>query len=83
LETEDEEEFIPYSERGDIPFNFRSYVWLKQYNMFPEPGCWTDQRARFIRLVEWCDKVHSKWKAKQDEINAATAKLNAQLKGVM
>lgn len=50
---------------------FRLYIWLKNYGLFPSPGGFLTQSAKFIRAVEWMDLVAQRWNAKINDENKA------------
>jgi len=42
----------------DGQYLWKAYIWLKNYNIMPGPGSWTEQTSKFIKTVEFCDNVN-------------------------
>jgi hypothetical protein len=58
---------------------FNDYVWFTKYNELPDPGTWKDQKAKFIKVIRWCDMVTARWREMMEERKKAAQKLSQML----
>jgi hypothetical protein len=74
IDSEDQP-FIEQYRRGDVEPYFRAYMWLREYKVLPRAGGLDAQSAHFAKVVDWCDRVVSRWRSKQREREEAAQKL--------
>jgi len=60
---------------------FKYYTFLKNYNIWPIEGGLSEQPAIFIKVIEYCDLVISKFNEIEAERETEKAKITAKQHG--
>ena len=62
---------------------FNAYRWLKNYNILPISAGLSNQSAKFVKMVEFCDIVVARMSKMKDNIREGEAKQAEMLSKMM
>lgn len=60
---------------------FQAFSWFKEYKLLPAPGTWTEQTAKFIKAVGFCESTNMKLVSYKEEQNRQTEEFYEKNKG--
>ncbi len=62
---------------------FQGYRMLKEFATWPRPGGWLRQAAKFLTVVDFCDRASALYEARKREKEAELRRMQAEMEKAM